>query len=176
MPTYPNERRLRLIRMDIQTVVMGGMQMPSLVVLKKHDDDGQQIHLPIRIGPIEAAAITSGIEEHPHKRPLTHDLLASVIDELGARLVSINIVDVRGTTFFATLQLALPGGARTEIDCRPSDAIAVAVRLGVPIYAREQVLDTATMPDFNKVEADTKQQELEAFHDFVEGLSPEAFA
>ena len=58
---------------------MGGMQMPSLVVLKKHEDDGQQIHLPIRIGPIEAAAITAGIEENKHKRPLTHDLLASVI-------------------------------------------------------------------------------------------------
>ena len=165
-----------MIRMDIQTVVMGGMQMPSLVVLKKHEDDEQQIHLPIRIGPIEAAAITAGIEENKHKRPLTHDLLASVIAELGARLVSINIVDVRGTTFYATLQLALANGARTEIDCRPSDAIAVAVRLGVPIYAREQVLETATMPDFKKVEKDNEAQELQAFHDFVEGLSPEDFA
>ena len=160
--------------MEIQTVVVGGMQMPSLVVLKRRDD-GQDIHLPIRIGPIEAAAITSGIEDHPQKRPLTHDLMSQVIDTLGARLASVSIVDVRGTTFYATLQLVAADGTRTDLDCRPSDAIALAVRRGVPIYAREQVIDTATMPDFQKVKKATEEQELQAFHDFVEGLSPEDF-
>ena len=162
--------------MDIQTVVVGGLQMASLVVLKKHDDDGQQIHLPIRIGPVEAAAITSGIEEHKSKRPLTHDLLSDVIDALGARLSSVSIVDVRGTTFYATLQLVGSDGVRSELDCRPSDAIALAVRRGAPIYARERVLSTATMPDFQKVKQDTEERELQAFHDFVENLSPEDFS
>lgn len=177
MPTYPLARtELRLVRMEIQTVVIGGLQMPSLVVLKRHGDDEQEIHLPIRIGPIEAAAITSGIEDHPKKRPLTHDLMSQVIDALGARLASISIVDVRGTTFYATLQLVGADGTRTDLDCRPSDAIALAVRRGVPIYAREQVIDTATMPDFQKVKKATEEQELQAFHDFVEGLSPEDFS
>lgn len=165
-----------MIRMEIQTVVMGGMQMPSLIVLKRHDDDGPEVHLPIRIGPIEAATITAGIEDQERQRPLTHDLLGNVIESLGARLTSISIVDVRGTTFFATLQLLRQDGSRFDIDCRPSDAIALAVRKGVPIYAREQVVDTATMPDFQKVKKDTEEQELQAFHDFVEGLSPEDFA
>lgn len=165
-----------MIRLEIQTVVMGGMQMPSLIVLKRYDETGPEIHLPIRIGPIEAAAITSGIEDHTRQRPLTHDLLGTVIEKLGARLLSISIVDVRGTTFYATLQLMRQDGSRMDIDCRPSDAIALAVRRGVPIWAREQVIDTATMPDFQKVKKDTEEQELQAFHDFVESLSPEDFA
>ena len=150
--------------------------MPSLVVLKHHDDaNGEKINLPIRIGPVEAAAITDGIEDHASRRPLTHDLLLSVIDTLGGRPLSVCIVDVRGTTFYAVLTLVLPGGGRTDVDCRPSDAIALAVRRGLPIYVRERVLDIATMPDFKKVEEAAKQSDLDAFHDFVEGLSPEDF-
>ena len=164
--------------MDIETVVMGGFQMASLVVLKTKREGGPVIHLPIRIGPVEAASITSGIEGRTarHHRPLTHDLLSRTIAALDARLTSISIVDVQGTTFFANLQITRADGTRAELDCRPSDAIALAVRCGVPIYAREQVLDTATMPDFKKVEEAAKQSDLDAFHNFVEGLSPEDFA
>ena len=162
--------------MEIQTVVVGGMQMPSLIVLRTPADSPQEAHLPIRIGPVEAAAITSGIEPQEQKRPLTHDLLAKTVDALGARVSSVSIVDVRGTTFFATLQLTRQDGTRVELDCRPSDGIALAVRVGAPIYAREQVLDTATMPDFQKVEKDAEEQEMAAFHDFVEGLNPEDFS
>ncbi|MBQ1840153.1 MAG: bifunctional nuclease family protein, partial [Atopobiaceae bacterium] len=103
-------------------------------------------------------------------------LLSSVIDSLGARLASICIVDVRGTTFYATLQLVRSDGSRTDVDCRPSDAIALALRAGAPIFAREQVLSTATMPDFHTVEQDNEEREFQAFHDFVENLSPEDFA
>lgn len=165
-----------MVRMEIQTVVVGGMQLPSLVVLKTRDDDTRRVTLPIKIGPVEALAITMGIEGDPQKRPLTHDLLSSVINTLDARLTSIAIVDVRGTTFFAVLQLVRSDGSRAEVDCRPSDAIALAVRRGVPIYVHEQVLDTATMPDFQQVERDSEELELQAFHDFVEGLSPEDFS
>lgn len=161
--------------MDIQTVVVGGFQMPSIVVLKTPDDDPSDTHLPIRIGPVEAASITEGIERKDGSRPRTHDLLANVVAALDGRVTSVSIVDVSGTTFFATLQLIRPDGTRIDIDCRPSDAIALSVRLGIPIYAREQVLETATMPDFQKVEEDARQSDLEAFHDFVEGLSPEDF-
>lgn len=162
--------------MEIQTVVVGGLQMPSLVILKRHGADDDQEHLPIRIGPVEAAAITSGIEGAPQPRPLTHDTMIQVIEELGARLSSVSIVDVRGTTFFSSIQLVHPDGSRVDIDCRPSDAIALAVRKNTPIYVREEVLETATMPDFQKVKKDTEEQEIKAFHDFVENLSPEDFS
>lgn len=175
MPRVPEGEGQNVIRMEIQTVVVGGLQVPSLVVLKTRDDSHRQITLPIRIGPVEAACITAGVEGNPHKRPLTHDLMGTVIKALDGKLSSISIVDVQGTTFFATLQLVRADGTRTDVDCRPSDAISLAVRTGVPIYAKEQVLDTATMPDFQRVKKDTEEQELQAFHDFVEGLSPEDF-
>lgn len=175
MPHVNMAEGASLIRMDIQTVVFGGMQMPSLIVLKAADDT-RDIHLPIRIGPIEAAAITAGIEHRDMPRPLTHDLLSDTISSLGAQLVSVSVVGVHGTTFYATLQLMAQNGHHIDVDCRPSDAIALAVRCMVPIYAREQVLETATMPDFQKVEEAAKQSDLDAFHDFVEGLSPEDFA
>lgn len=150
--------------------------MPSLIVLKGAEDDNQETHLPIRIGPVEAAAITEAIDQHKKRRPLTHDLLASTVEALGARVSSVNIVDVEGTTFYASLHLVRSDGSHTELDCRPSDAIALAVRTGAPIYARDNVLDTATMPDFQRIEKDAEEQEMAAFHDFVEGLTPEDFA
>ncbi len=162
--------------MEIQTVVVGGMQMPSLIVLKTPDTEGEDIHLPIRVGPVEAASITEGIDQKDRQRPLTHDLLSQVVGALGAQVASVSIVGVSGTTFYATLQLVTSAGASIDVDCRPSDALALAVRLNVPIYVREHVLETATMPDFQKVEEDARQDKLEAFHDFVEGLSPEDFS
>lgn len=177
MRTIPNEGGRILVRMEIQTVVFGGLQMPSLIVLKMPDEESsQQVNLPIRIGPIEAACITAGIEERSHKRPLSHDLLLSVLDSLGAKLLSVTIMDVRDTTFYATLQIMRPDGSRTDVDCRPSDAIALAVRKVLPIYVCEQVIETATMPDFQKVEQSVQQSDLAAFHDFVEGLTPEDFS
>ena len=164
-----------VVRMEIQTVVMGGINIPSLIVLRPADDSGREACLPIRIGPVEASAITQGIEREDGSRPLTHDLLATTIRALGARLLSVSIVDVRGTTFYAALELVRSDGTQIELDCRPSDAIALAVRAHVAIYVREQVLARATMPDFHQVERDTEEQELKAFHDFVEGLSPEDF-
>lgn len=165
-----------MVRMDIQTVVMGGLHMSSLIVLKKQAGDGDQVHLPIRIGPVEAAAITAGIEGTTRNRPLTHDLMGDLMESLGARLVSVDIVDVQGTTFFAKLQIVKADGTTCSLDCRPSDAIALAVRKQAPIFARKQVIETATMPDFQKVKETAERQELDAFHDFVEGLSPEDFA
>jgi len=165
-----------LIRLDIQTVVMGGLQMSSLVVLKGRSDAGQQVNLPIRIGPIEAVSITAGVEGNPIGRPLTHDLAGDIIEALGGKLATVEITEVHDTTFFARLKLVRPDGTLTDIDCRPSDAIALAVRNGVPIYAREQVLETATMPDFQQVEMEARKDELDAFHDFVENLNPEDFS
>lgn len=162
--------------MDIKTVVMGGMHVPSLIVLKSREEaDKHQVNLPIQIGPVEAAAISAGVGADKPARPLTHDLLVATVDALGGRLVSLSINDVRGTTFFATIKLMLPNGSVTELDCRPSDGVALAVRCGLPIYVREHVLDTATMPDFEQAERDAEESQLQAFHDFVEGLSPEDF-
>lgn len=167
---------MALVRMNISTIVVGGSAGSSLVVLKPHHRRGSNsVELPIRIGSVESSAISMGIDGSAPSRPLTHDLLKSVISSLGAALTGVVINDVRGTTFYAQLRLLTPDGERVQVDARPSDAIALAVRMRTPIYAEESVLDTAALPDFRSVEEDEERQELQRFHDFVEGLNPEDF-
>lgn len=167
---------MALRRMDIHTIVVGDGPISSLIVLRTQTaDDERPIQLPIRIGRVEAAAISMGIGVRPHGRPMTHDLLRNVIVELGATPVSVSIVDVKGTTFFARLTLETGDGRNIDLDCRPSDAIALATRMRIPILADDRVLETATLPDFKSVEAAEKDRELARFHDFLEDLSPEDF-
>lgn len=166
-----------LVRMDIQSIVVGGGPVASLVVLKpRHEDMSSSTQMPIRIGTVEAAAISMGVEGSPQRRPMTHDLLLSVIEGLGAKVTNVVIQRVEGTTFFAQVRLVAESGEHVSLDARPSDAIALAVRAHVPILADERVLETAALPDFGAIERVEREREAEAFHDFVEGLSPEDFA
>ena len=166
---------MALVRMDIQSLVMGGGPVTSLVVLKPRRGHASG-KLPIRIGTVEAAAISMGMDSTIAKRPMTHDLLGNVISSLGANVTGAIITRVDGTTFYAQVRLTAESGEELSIDARPSDAIALAVRLHAPIFADERVLDTAAMPDFGAVERDERAREAEAFHEFVEGLSPEDFS
>lgn len=168
--------RMALIRMDIQSVVVGAGPVASVVVLKPRRDSGPSTKLPIRIGAVEAVALSMGVNGHPHARPMTHDLLRHVISALDASISSVVITDVHDTTFFAQLRLKTPAGETVVVDSRPSDALALAVRAHAPIFAESDVLDTAALPDFAAVERDEREREAEAFHDFVENLSPEDFA
>ena len=167
-----------LKEMDIESVAVGGGPMASLVVLRTQPERGESksLQLPIRIGTVEAAAISMGIAgAQPGGRPTTHDLLASPIAALGAHVRCVRIMAVQGTTFFAQAELESKDGELTYVDARPSDAIALAVRAHVPIYADEGVLRTAALPNFQAVEQDEREHELEEFHTFVEGLSPDDF-
>lgn len=95
---------------------------------------------PILIGIVEAAAIDRKVRDIPTRRPLTHDLLSSVITELGARLDRVIVNALRKNTFYAKLILQMNGGM-VEVDSRPSDAVALAVRLQAPIFVEEEVLE-----------------------------------
>ncbi|MBI3930011.1 MAG: bifunctional nuclease family protein [Armatimonadetes bacterium] len=112
------------------------------VVMLKEKKDGR--FLPIWIGHFEADAIAIPLQNVPVSRPLTHDLLRSVIGALGAKAVSVVINDLADETFYAKLILDADG-RHIEVDSRPSDAIALAVRTGVPIYVADAVLDQAGM-------------------------------
>lgn len=167
---------MAVVRMDIQTIVVSGGSVSSLVVLRPHKRrNGSSTQLPIRIGPIESASISMGIDGTPHERPLTHDLMSQIISSLGATVSRVVISDVQNTTFFAVVDLVSEDGRTVSVDARPSDAIALAVRTQSPIYAEERVLDTAALPDFTGVKQDEERHEMEMFHDFVENLSPEDF-
>lgn len=161
-------------KMDIQSVIIGGGPFASLLVLRPSDGD-KTVRLPIRIGPIEAASISFGFDPDSSERPLTHDLLAHLISRLGGRLLCVRINAVKGTTFYAQLEVITPSGEHTYIDARPSDALALAVRLGVSIYAAQDVLDVAILPNFKHVETNEINSELARFHTFVEHLEPEDF-
>ena len=124
------------------------------VVMLKEKQDGR--YLPIWIGHFEADAIAIPLQNVQVSRPLTHDLLRSVISALGASVVSVVINDLADETFYAKLVLDADG-RHLEIDSRPSDAIALAVRLGVPIYVAESVLDQAGM----RIDAEGEEGEEE---------------
>ena len=167
---------MALVRMDIQSIVVGAGPVTSLVILRPRHGDSASLQLPIRIGTYESMSISMGVDHTPHKRPMTHDLLASVVESLGSKVREVVIERVQGTTFFARVHLEGAGGEVTSVDARPSDAIALAVRTHAPIFAEEHVLDTAAMPDFHAVEKDAALSDEAAFHEFVEGLSPDDFA
>ena len=166
-----------LQRMDIESLVVGGGPLASLVVLRSQGsgEDGMAAQLPIQIGSFEASAISMGVAPRESGRPMTHDLLKSTISALGASCVSVRISDVKGTTFYAQVELMREDGRQVLVDARPSDAIALAVREEVPVFAEESVLQTASLPDFRGVERDEQERELAQFHNFVETLSPEDF-
>ncbi|MDY6907844.1 MAG: bifunctional nuclease family protein [Chloroflexota bacterium] len=128
-----------MIEMAIDSIRMSLMNYQRVVILKEKESER---YLPIWIGPSEADSIAVKLQDVSVPRPLTHDLLRSVIDALGATVNSIIVSELRNDTFYAKIMLSTNGEVM-EIDSRPSDAIALAVRAHVPIYADEGVLDKA---------------------------------
>ena len=128
-----------MIEMTIDSIRVSLMNYQRVVILKEKMADR---YLPIWIGPAEADAIAVKLQGVNVPRPLTHDLLSSVIDTLGARINSIIVTDLKNDTFYAKIALDVDGG-QMEVDSRPSDALALAVRVEAPIFVEETVLDKA---------------------------------
>jgi hypothetical protein len=152
------------------------LEMPAntpVVVLREQLDEARV--LPILIGNWEAKAIHDALEGISPPRPLTHDLAITLIQTLGATLERVVLTEVREHTFYAQLHLRSAQG-ESVVDCRPSDAIALATRTDSPIYAEEALLDAAGVaaPD----EADEVDEEaiLDEFRDFLDEIDPEDFA
>jgi len=136
---------------------------------------GRKRLLPIFIGNQEAAAIAYALEGVQTPRPLTHDLLKDVVEGLGAEVVRVVITEMHDHIYFADLQLKL-GDDICHVSSRPSDAIALAVRAGAPVFAMEALLDEVGQEPA-PVEAEPVAQDeiLEEFRDFIEHVSPEDF-
>ena len=126
--------------------------------------------LPIWIGAMEATAIAFALQGIATARPMTHDLMKNVLEELGVHMERIVITELKEGTFYATIQMSRDG-SRYEISSRPSDAIALAVRGSVPIFASEDVLNEASI-----LIRDDEEQEVEKFREFLEQVNPEDFA
>jgi bifunctional DNase/RNase len=128
-----------MIEMSVDSIRVSVMNSQRVVILKENKVER---YLPIWIGPTEADAIAIKLQGVSVPRPLTHDLLYSVIDALGAKVNFIVVNELRNDTFYAKINVIV-NDKYLEIDSRPSDAIAIAVRAKAPIYAEEEVLDKA---------------------------------
>ncbi len=149
------------------------VEMPTnnpIVLLR--EADGQHRVLPIFIGPVEATAIAFAIQGVTTQRPMTHDLIRDVLSALGVGIERIVITELRDRTFYAEIQMTRDG-TRCEVSSRPSDAIALAARLGTPIFADETVLEEAAVAVGDEEE---EEDEVERFREFLEGVNPEDFA
>jgi bifunctional DNase/RNase len=170
-----------MIEMSIESIRVSLMNYQRVVILKEKNAER---YLPIWIGPAEADAIAVRLQDVSVARPLTHDLLRSVIDALGAEINCIIVNDLANDTFYARIVLYV-NGRSMEIDSRPSDAIALAVRANVPIFADESVLEKAgVLLDKEGEKAageelgEVRPEELEkmsAFRDFIESLDLDDF-
>ncbi len=129
-----------MIEMSVDSIRVSLMNYQRVVLLK---EKMAERYLPIWIGPSEADAIAVKLQGVSAPRPLTHDLLRSVVEAAGARIDSVVLDDLKNDTFYAKIILLRADGGQMEVDSRPSDALALGVRKKVPIYADEAVLDKA---------------------------------
>ena len=146
------------------------VELPSnqpIVLLK--EADGER-YLPIWIGAVEATAIAFALQGIQTPRPMTHDLMRDILTETDVTVERILISELVDQTFFATIRMSQDGKA-TEVSSRPSDAIALAVRINAPIYGAEEVLEQAGIEL-----KDDEETEVEKFREFLDQVSPEDFA
>ena len=157
-----------MIRVTVDSIKVSLISQHRVVVLK---EEGTERYLPIWIGPFEADAITIGLQALEMSRPLTHDLLTSLIEKMEASISHILVNDLRDDTFYAQIVIEA-NGRRLEVDSRPSDAIALAVRAKAPIYVSESVMERAGIVPSKEKEALTPEEEekLAPFRDFLESL------
>ena len=154
------------IEMTIKGLMVDPITNMPIVILR--DKEGQKV-LPIWVGIFEANAIALQIENVATPRPMTHDLLRNIIQDLNASVQKIVVCDLQENTFYALIYLSLHGNGDTvAIDARPSDAIALALRTRAPIYVEETVIDHAKTVDFS-----TEKNDADRLHKWLESLDPD---
>jgi bifunctional DNase/RNase len=152
--------------MQIEMTIKGLMIDPitNMPIIILRDQDGQRV-LPIWVGVFEANAIALQIENVQTPRPMTHDLLKNVIDDLRAHVERIVVCELKENTFYARIHMSVDGRA-LEVDARPSDAIALALRTRSPIFVEESVIQSA-----RSVESSKENMDLGRLQKWLEGLS-----
>jgi bifunctional DNase/RNase len=162
------------VREVIQMEVVGvRVELPSNtpMVLLRELEGGHRM-LPIFIGGPEATAIALALDEVNTPRPMTHDLLKNILDAQQVELVKLEITELANGTFFSEMHLTRVDGSM-RISARPSDGIALAIRMGSPIFAAEEVIDEAGYPADDEEE---REDVVEQFREFIDSVDPEDFA
>jgi len=157
-----------MIEMHLGGLGFDPKNMSPIILLK----DSEELNfLPIWIGMFEAAAIAMELQDFKPPRPMTHDLLTTMINDLGAKVSQVIINEIVENTFYAIIELELKDKSKVQLDARPSDAIAIAVRTQVSIFVSEGVMTKAKMVNAEKDEEETKN-----FKDFIDEVNPDDFS
>ena len=159
----------------VTTLALDSRAQPVVILKPVGEPVGEGRLLPIWIGVQEATAIVIALEatEAP-PRPMSYDLMARLLESCGARVESVEVSRIEEGTFYATITLATPAG-RVEVDARPSDSIALAVRVGAPLFVAQDVMDAAGIPDESASEPADDEAQVAAFTDFLDRVDPEDF-
>ena len=155
-----------LIQMTVRGIALDPITNMPIIILKDVDE---RKALPIWVGIFEANAIALELEKVTTPRPMTHDLIKSVLDGLGVTVRQVIVNDLKDNTFFAVIELS-SNGAVINIDSRPSDAIALALRVNAPIFVTEKVVAQA-----KSVEISEEKEETDNWKEWLENLKPEDF-
>jgi len=172
-----------MIEMKVKGLTLDPLTNVPIVILRETDGERS---LPIWVGIFEAHAIAREIEEFQTPRPMTHDLIKNIINGVEGKVTRILVSDLQDNTFFAQIFLAM-SGSEISIDSRPSDAIALALRMSAPIFVEEKVLEEAKSMEFTEpeesegveaeIEASEKplEENSEDFKQWLENLKPDDF-
>jgi bifunctional DNase/RNase len=155
-----------LIKMTVRGIALDPITNMPIIILKDVDEHKA---LPIWVGIFEANAIALELEKVSTPRPMTHDLLKSMLDGLGVTVRQVIVNDLKDNTFFAVIELTRDGSV-INIDARPSDAIALALRVNAPIFVTEKVVSQA-----KNVEISEEKEETDKWREWLENLKPEDF-
>jgi bifunctional DNase/RNase len=154
-----------MIEMKVAGIALDAITRSPIVLLK---DSSDRRALPIYIGQEQARAIMGALENQKPARPLTHDLIVNLLETWNMTLEKVIIHSLQKDTFYAAL-IVQQGDVKKEIDARPSDAIAIALRTNTPIWVMEEVIADASIP----VDRDADEAEQQAFREFISNLRPE---
>ncbi len=155
-----------MIEMNVAGIAIDAGNRTPVVILR---DTAERRALPIWIGESEAKAIVAALDPRPSPRPMTHDLFLNTLETCGGKLDRIVIHSLKNSTFYAVLTV-MQGESTKEIDARPSDAIALALRARCPIWVMEEVIVEASVP----VDKEADEVERQEFREFLENITPDA--
>lgn len=141
------------------------------IIILKSDEDNRAV--PIWIGLLEATSIVSALQNIKFDRPMTHDLFKNFADQLHIEVAKVEVCDLKDNTFFARIHF-ITDGETFDMDARPSDAIAIALRTGAPIFVDEKVIDQSALAD-GEAEMVDESEEGKKWADYLEKLNPEDF-
>ncbi len=165
---------MKFIDMKVTGVIVDSSNLVPVVILK--DMEGKKV-LPILVGIMEAASILTELEKTEIDRPMTHDLIKDIIGSLGSSVKKVQLTALEDNVFHANIHIVLPSGEAVEVDSRPSDAIAIAMRCSVPIRVNESIIAKSRIMDLSvDLSSDTvKDKNSEELTSILENLSEEDF-